>query len=127
MVRYAIAIDKGQVAAHFGRCPSYLIIDVVDGNITFEQEYPNPGHERGLIPAFIHDKGVQFMICGGMGFRAQKFFKDYGISPILGIQGSIQVVLDQIKNGTLKPSQSTCSPGGGKDYGIPRADADKIH
>ena len=127
MVKYAIAIDDGYVSAHFGRCPSYIIISIVDGDIKFQKQYPNPGHERGMIPAFIHDKGVNYMICGGMGHRAQKFFQQYGITPILGVQGPIDEVITKIKNGNLQSGTSTCSPGGGKDYGVPRTDVDHNH
>ncbi len=121
-MKVAIATDYGSVSAHFGRCPSYTLLDIEEGIIVNRTEVANPGHATGAIPQFMNEKGVNVMIAGGMGWRAQEFFKQYGIDVILGITGNIDDIIGKIKNGTLEGGESLCSPGGGKGYGIPKED-----
>lgn len=127
MKKIALAIDGNKISAHFGRCPNYLFVEIDGKKIIKQTKLANPGHERGLIPKFIHEQGADTIICGGMGFRAQQFFQQYGVTPILGIKGPIDTVLSQLVDGTLEGGKSTCSPGGGKDYGISRTDLDPEH
>lgn len=121
-MKIAIATDNNSVSAHFGRCPFYTIFDIEEGEIVNRIEVPNPGHATGTIPKFMNDKGVNVMIAGGMGWRAQEFFKEFGIETLMGITGKIDDVIEKIKKGTLKGGESLCSPGAGEDYGIPKAD-----
>jgi predicted Fe-Mo cluster-binding NifX family protein len=123
-VKAAISTDSGYVSAHFGRCPSFTIIDVEDNNITSKEIVDNPGHQPGFIPQFLHERGVNFIIAGGMGMRARNLFEQFHIKTILGISGRIDDVLEEIKNGTLKGGESFCIPGAGKGYGIDKSECD---
>ncbi len=123
MTKYGIATDNGRVAAHFGRCPTYTIVDVVDGKVTKKEEVSNPGHRPGAIPKFMNEQGIDVMIAGGMGRRAIQFFNQFGIEVMVGVSGSIAGCLDTLKSGDLEGGESTCSPRSGKGYGIPREDA----
>lgn len=121
-MKVAIATDSGSVSAHFGRCPTYTFLDIENGEIIKQTKVDNPGHATGTIPRFMHDNNVKVMIAGGMGWRAQEFFKEYGINVILGVSGKIDDVIKKVKEGTLKGGESLCSPGGGREYGIPKED-----
>jgi len=121
-MKYAISTDSGRVSPHFGRAPEFTIITIEDGKMVEKHVYPNPGHAVGSIPQFINEKGANCMITGGMGNRAVQFFQQYGIEVIIGISGDINDVIKNILNGTLEGGDSSCSPGGGKRYGV-----DKIH
>ncbi|MCK4282591.1 MAG: NifB/NifX family molybdenum-iron cluster-binding protein [Candidatus Lokiarchaeota archaeon] len=121
-MKVAISTDSGTVSAHFGRCPSYTLLDIENGVIVNRTEINNPGHATGTIPQFMSQNGVNVMIAGGMGWRAQEFFKQYGIDVILGATGRIDDVIQKIKDGTLEGGESLCSPGGGKGYGIAKED-----
>jgi predicted Fe-Mo cluster-binding NifX family protein len=68
-MRIAISTDQGYVSAHFGRCPSYTIIDIKEGQILNREEIPNPGHQPGFLPQFLSERGVNCIIAGGMGPR----------------------------------------------------------
>ncbi len=124
MKKIALAIDGNHISAHFGRCPSYLFVEFEGQEIKSRVEIPNPGHERGSIPNFIHSHGAEAIVCGGMGYRAQQFFTDFGITPIMGIQGTIEEVLQKLQTDSLNEGDSTCAPGDGKEYGVPRSDND---
>ena len=127
MRKVAIAVDGDNVSAHFGRCPSYLFVEMEGNTIINKNLIQNPGHQRGSIPEFINEHGAKTIICGGMGHRAQQAFQEYGITPIMGIQGPVEDVLNQLKNDKLLSGESTCSPNSGRNYGIPRSDSDHKH
>ena len=121
-MRIAISTDSGMVSAHFGRCPEFTIVDIEDKKIVKKEVIPNPGHATGLIPKFLHNKGVNCMICGGMGWRAEDFFKEFGIETIVGIEGKVDYVIEQFRKGELKSGESMCQPGEGEGYGLDKED-----
>ena len=117
-MRVAISTDGDFVSAHFGRCPSFTLVDIENNKTVKRTEVTNPGHEPGAIPQFLHQKGVNCIIAGGMGMRATSFFEEYSIKTVVGIDGRIDDVIAQLEKGTLKGSESLCKPGAGKGYGL---------
>lgn len=123
-MRIAISTDGDFVSAHFGRCPSFTIVDIENGNVTKREIVDNPGHQPGFIPQFLHQKGVKCIIAGGMGMRATGFFNEFGIQTIVGISGRIDKVIEKLEKGTLEGGESLCRPGSGKGYGLDKTQCD---
>ncbi len=126
-MRVAISTDGEFVSEHFGRCPSFTVIDIEDGRVTKTQVLENPGHEPGVIPRFLQQKGVNCIVAGGMGMRARSFFDEVGIQAILGVTGSVDDVMKRLQSGTLIGGDSLCKPGAGKGYGLDKAVCDHPH
>jgi predicted Fe-Mo cluster-binding NifX family protein len=126
-MRIAISTDGDFVSAHFGRCPSYTILDVEDSKIVKKEVMDNPGHAPGAIPQFLHQKGIEAIVAGGMGPRAVNFFNEFEIQTIVGIEGAIDGVIKKILNGTLEGGESLCSHGSGKGYGLDKDQCDHAH
>lgn len=123
-MKTAISTDNGNVSAHFGRCPEFTILEIDNGQIINKTIIENPGHHPGHLPPFLSEKGVECIIAGGMGNRAQMLFDQYKIRTILGISGKISDIEKMILNGTLKGGESLCKPGDGKGYGIDKTVCD---
>ena len=123
-MRIAISTDGDFVSAHFGRCPYFTIVDIEGNNVKSKEVVANPGHQPGAIPQFLHQKGVECIIAGGMGMRAEGFFNEFGIKTIVGISGKIDNVIEQIKNNALQGGESLCKPGSGKGYGLDKTVCD---
>ncbi len=126
-MRVAISTEGDFVSAHFGRCPSFTIVDIEDGKVTNKKVLENPGHQPGVIPQFLHQRGVKCIVAGGMGMRAQGFFAEAGIQTILGASGKIDVIIKELQKGTLKGGESLCKPGAGKGYGLDKSVCDHPH
>lgn len=126
-MKVAISTDGDYVSEHFGRCPSYTIVDIKDGRVFHKEVIANPGHQPGLIPQFLHHRGVECIVAGGMGMRAMGFFEEAGIQAILGASGKIDDVIRELHNGTLKGGESLCKPGAGKGYGLDKTQCDHPH
>jgi len=116
-MRIAISTDGSDVSAHFGRCPHFTIIDMENGKVLTREVLENPGHAPGYIPEFLREKGVECVVAGGMGRRAEQLFDQAGIKIIVGVQGGIDEVIDKLLRGELKGGRSLCEPGKGKGYG----------
>lgn len=108
-MKIAISTEHGVVSAHFGRCPTYTLVNIENGQVVAREEIPNPGHRPGFLPAYLSDKGVNTIIAGGMGPRAQDLFAQNNITTIIGVQGSIDEVLAQFLSNELKPGQDLCN------------------
>ncbi|MBN1774303.1 MAG: P-loop NTPase [Deltaproteobacteria bacterium] len=108
--RIAVACEDdrgldGQVSGHFGRCPTYTVVEVQDGKIAGARVEVNPhfgNHEPGVMPAFVHGLGADLIIAGGMGPRAIDMFVDFGIEVVTGAGGNVRRVVEAYLRGELK-------------------------
>ncbi len=123
-MRFAISTEGDFVSPHFGRCPSFTIVEIENKSIVKKEVFDNPGHHPGYLPEFLHQKGADCIICGGMGQRAVTLFKELGIDVVVGVSGKISEVIDRLVKGELQPGESLCKPGSGKNYGIEKTECD---
>ena len=121
-MKIAISTDSGKVAEHFGRCPQFTIAEIENGKVTKKEVIDNPGHSTGFLPKFFYEMGVEYVIAGGAGFRAQEFFQQFGIKMLIGVSGIVDEVLQLFAEGKLESGQSSCAPGSGRGYGIKKED-----
>ncbi len=85
-MKIAIPLAEGKLASHFGHCKSFAIVDVDDAQkkILKREDIDAPPHEPGLLPPWLAKQGVNMIIAGGMGGRAQQLFAGHGIKVIVG-------------------------------------------
>ena len=89
---------------HFGHCPYYVIVDVEGNEVKNVRSIPNPmadEHNPGDLPAFMKEQGINIIITGGMGPKAQQYFEDYGIKPVTGTYGRVKDVLEEYLHGKV--------------------------
>ncbi|MBW2650946.1 MAG: P-loop NTPase, partial [Deltaproteobacteria bacterium] len=86
MYKIAIPVVEGHLSAHFGHCEEFAIFDVdlEAKKIIGQERAPSPPHEPGLLPRWLGEKGVNVIIAGGMGSRAQELFAERGITVSVG-------------------------------------------
>ncbi|MFP4563134.1 MAG: NifB/NifX family molybdenum-iron cluster-binding protein [Spirochaetia bacterium] len=108
MIRAAVPTENGNVSGHFGRCPEYTIVDIDGDRVVSKEIVPNPGHEPGRIPQFLHDQGVHLVAAGGMGMRANDLFAQMGIETILGVSGPVDEVIEGLRAGSLESAGGPC-------------------
>ena len=122
-MKVAISTDMGYVSAHFGRCASYTIVDIEEGNVVNREEIPNPGHQPGFLPQYLSDRGVSVIIAGGMGPRAQDLFAQKNIESLIGVQGPIDDVITKFIDQEIEAGEDMCGHKHGEveyeDYPAP--------
>jgi predicted Fe-Mo cluster-binding NifX family protein len=110
-MKIAISTDSGYVSAHFGRCPAYTLVEIQDGKVIKQEEVPNPGHQPGFLPRYLSEKGVNAIIAGGMGPRAQGLFAEKNIQTIIGVQGRIDEIIEKFLKQELEAGEDLCDHG----------------
>lgn len=115
-MKIAISTEGGSVSAHFGRCPSYTVVDIEEGIVKSREEIPNPGHQPGFLPGYLAERGVECIIAGGMGPRAQDLFALKNITTVTGVQGTIDQVLDKFLKNELEPGKDLCGHQNGPGH-----------
>lgn len=123
-MKIAISTDGEYVSAHFGRCPSFTIVEIEEGEVVSKEVVDNPGHQPAFLPEFLSEKGVSCIIAGGMGRRAEALFAEKGIQTIVGISDRVDQVIEKLISGTLEGGESLCRPGSGRGYGMEKSECD---
>lgn len=109
-MKIAIPLAEGKLAAHFGHCREFAIIEVEDNKITKKEVLVPPAHEPGVLPRWLHEQGANIIIAGGMGSRAQALFEEKGIHVLVGApaiepEELVKCYLDN----TLATGENICS------------------
>ena len=91
-MKIAIASEGNKVTEHFGHCEGFVIFESQNKQIINKQFVPNPGHRPGFLPVFLHEKGVNVIISGGMGSGAVDIFNEKGIEVITGASGDAETI-----------------------------------
>jgi predicted Fe-Mo cluster-binding NifX family protein len=134
-MKVAISTDQGYVSAHFGRCQSYTIFEIKEGQVLNRDEIPNPGHQPGFLPEYLSEKGVSCIIAGGMGPRAQNLFAQKNIETVIGVQGGVDEVIEKFRMQELEAGDDLCGHQQGSEAhsfpnhhaeGIPQTAGNKI-
>ena len=107
----AIPVAGGQLCMHFGHCEQFALLEVdTEGkNILHSRQIDPPPHEPGLLPRWLNEQGVNLVIAGGMGGRAQGIFAEQGIDVIVGAPAeSADSLARSYLDGTLQSGENTC-------------------
>ena len=110
-MRVAISTDGDMVAPHFERCEAYTLVDIEKGEVMHQERISNPGHEPGFMPAYLADRGVDCIVAGGMGPRAQMLFDEQPMQTVVGVSGTISDALEVLRRGGLRSGMSLCAHG----------------
>lgn len=110
-MRFALPLVNGQLSMHFGHCEEFALVDVDETTkkITNKTVVKSPEHEPGLLPRWLHEKGANLIIAGGMGQRAQGLFTENGIKVIVGASvDSPENLVNSFLQGTLQTGANVC-------------------
>jgi ATP-binding protein involved in chromosome partitioning len=109
-MKFAVPTNEGKLCQHFGHCEAFAFILIDENKVIVNETYVTPPpHEPGLLPPWIAQQGVNCVIAGGMGARAQQLFADQGVQVITGAQGELpkEIVANYLK-GVLLTGANTC-------------------
>ena len=110
-MRIAIPVADGKLSLHFGHCEKFAIIhaDPKAKKVLKKEELDAPEHQPGLLPRWLAERGVDVIIAGGMGQRAQSLFAQNKIRVVIGAaaESPERLVADYLA-GTLKTGENIC-------------------
>jgi ATP-binding protein involved in chromosome partitioning len=111
VMRYAVPVNGDMVSQHFGHCEHFALMDVDEKTkkITKKEMVSSPGHQPGLLPEWLAEQGVSFVIAGGMGSRAQSLFQQNRIGVIIGaVETDPERAVLSYLNGRLATGKNIC-------------------
>lgn len=110
-MRIAIPVVEGKLSQHFGHCETFAIVDT-DGDsrqVLNRKDLTPPRHEPGVLPTWLHGEGVNVIIAGGMGQRAQQLFAQNQIEVVVGAPAeSPENLVSAYLNDTLQAGENIC-------------------
>ncbi len=109
---------EGVVEPHFGKAPTYTIIDTETNQVTVIPNTSEHMGGTGLPPEYLHENGVDIMLCGGLGFKAVNMFESYGIKVFVGAGCTVRDTFEAWKAGKLQnaTAENSCSEHGHDDH-----------
>jgi Mrp family chromosome partitioning ATPase/predicted Fe-Mo cluster-binding NifX family protein len=110
IMKFAVPTNEGKLCMHFGHCEAFALIDTdPQGTIVNEAYVTPPPHEPGLLPPWLAGQGVNCIIAGGMGSRAQQLFAQQGVKVVTGAQETDpRMAVENYLKGTLVTGANTC-------------------
>jgi len=110
-MRYAIPVSAGTISPHFGHCEEFALVDVDEKSKTVVRKelVVPPEHQPGVLPQWLAEQGVSFVIAGGMGSRAQSLFQQNRIGVVIGsIETDPEKAVLAHLNGVLATGENVC-------------------
>jgi ATP-binding protein involved in chromosome partitioning len=109
-MKIAVPVENGRLCMHFGHCEKFefYVSDKAKNIIATTGAVP-PAYEPGVLPRWLHENGVNVIIAGGMGMRAQQFFQQYGVRVVVGAPSlPAREAVESWLHGTLKTGGNVC-------------------
>ncbi|MBN2329275.1 MAG: NifB/NifX family molybdenum-iron cluster-binding protein [Candidatus Omnitrophica bacterium] len=109
-MKIAIPVADGRLCAHFGHCEEFAVMDVDDSKTIIGQtRHTPPMHEPGVLPRWLHEMGVNVIIAGGMGQRAQAIFAQNDIEVVVGAPtGDPEEIVQNYLQGMIQCGDNLC-------------------
>lgn len=106
---FAIPTVHGELTQHFGHCEKFAIVETEDNKVLKEETLTPPVHEPGAYPKFLADHGVEVIIAGGMGQKAQTLFAQNNIAVCVGVPANTpRNLVEQYLKQELVTGQNLC-------------------
>ena len=101
-MKIAVTCENHQVFQHFGHTPAFAIFDVENNAITAEEIMETGDSGHGALASLLAEKGVNMLICGGIGAGAIAALAEAQIKVTGGASGDVKEVVEALLNGSLK-------------------------
>ena len=104
-MKIALPSAENRLSMHFGHCKEFDIfeVDMDSRTILKKESHTPPPHEPGVLPAWLSEMNVNFIIAGGMGQRALQLFEEKNIHVIVGVQPDLtENVVKNYMEGTIR-------------------------
>ena len=107
--KFAVPTIDKVLTPHFGHCDQFAIINTENDNIISVAFFTPPVHQPGVYPRFLAEQGIDVIISGGMGHRAQELFAQNNIEVCIGIaDGAPRTLVERYLNKQLQTGQNPC-------------------
>lgn len=107
-MKIAVPYENGEVFQHFGKTESFKVYKTENGKIISGEIIGTDGNGHEALADFLAGKGVEIVICGGLGGGAQAALAGAGIEIISGAQGDADAAVTAFLKGELVSAGANC-------------------
>ena len=109
-MKIAVTYENGLVFQHFGHTQQFKLYTVENGKITSSEVVDTNGSGHGALAGFLRERGVQTLICGGIGGGARTALAQAEIQLYPGVSGAAdQAVADLLAGRLAYDPDTVCS------------------
>jgi len=110
-MRIAMPVAEGKLSMHFGHCEVFAVAEVDEQTkeVKNVEMLTPPAHAPGVYPKWLSGIGVNVVLAGGMGVRAQQLFQQNGIEVVVGAPVvEPEAAAKMYAEGTLQCGENVC-------------------
>lgn len=111
-MRIAVTYDNGQVFQHFGHSEFFKVYEVEEGKVVSSEVVGSDGQGHGALAGLLAGKGIDVLICGGIGGGAVNALTSAGIELCAGQTGDTDEAVEAYLRGELQNSGANCDHHG---------------
>ena len=100
-MKIAVTYENGNVFGHFGHTEQFKLYQTENGAVVQSAVVDTQGAGHGALAAFLAEKGVDTLICGGIGMGARQALGEAGIRLYPGVTGDADQAVAALLAGTL--------------------------
>ncbi len=106
-MKIAVTYDNGNVFQHFGQTTQFKIFAVEEGSVVSQEILDTNGDGHGALVGLLNKKGVDTLICGGIGGGAKSALSEAGIRIYPGVEGDVDQSVKSLLSDKLKFNPDT--------------------
>ncbi len=100
-MKIAVTYENGSVFQHFGHTESFKLYVMENGKIVSSEIESTNGSGHSALADFLKERGVNVLICGGIGGGARQALDAAGIRLYGGVSGDADAAVQALMDGKL--------------------------
>lgn len=107
VMKIAVTYENGNIFQHFGHTENFKIYEVENNKVLNSVVAPTNGQGHGALAGFLKEKGVDLLICGGIGGGAINALGSANIQVLPGANGDADKAVEAYLSGSLEYNPNT--------------------
>ena len=107
-MKIAVPFENGEVFQHFGHTENFKLYEIEANQIVSSEVIDTNGSGHEALAAFLAERSVSVLVCGGIGGGDQAALSDAGIEICSGAAGDADAAVKAYLNGELESAGVNC-------------------
>ena len=107
-MKIAVAYEDGTVFQHFGHTEQFKVYEIADGKAVSSGLLSAAGTGHEALAGFLKERGIDVLICGGIGSGAEAALRQQGIELFAGASGDADEAVAAYLRGELVNTGVNC-------------------
>lgn len=114
-MKIAVTYENGEVFQHFGKTETFKVYETDGDRIVSAEVIGTDGAGHEALADYLLMKGVDAVLCGGLGSGALAALSEAGIEVFSGVQGDAAAAVEAFLKGELVSTGANCHEHDGQE------------